>query len=147
MSYHIYIVDDDRNIVESLSLILTRTGYRVAAQYDEADIVENLSKFEADLVILDVMFPQDPFSGLNLVKIIRADRRTDQIPIVMLSAINETRIASSVSTTSWPDEWFQVDEFIEKPVSPSVLLQKIGRLLSLSAPRLVRPVHSGRLVK
>ncbi|MCK5567392.1 MAG: response regulator, partial [Actinomycetia bacterium] len=53
----IYIIDDDQDIVESISMVLKSDGYEVSAQYNEEDVVENVSKYSPDLIILDVIFP------------------------------------------------------------------------------------------
>ncbi len=54
----IYIIDDDQDIVESISMVLKANGYEVSAQYNDEDVVENVSKYDPDLIILDVIFPR-----------------------------------------------------------------------------------------
>ena len=59
----IYIIDDDRDMVESLSIVLKSAGYTVADQNDQNDVVKNVRAFGPNLIILDVMFPEDDGAG------------------------------------------------------------------------------------
>src|SRR3990167_3195460 len=90
----IYIIDDDRNIVEAMSIVLKANGYDVAAQYDEENVVENLIVQKPDLVILDVIFPENPSAGFDIARQIRSNKATASIPIIMLSAINDKGVVS-----------------------------------------------------
>ena len=126
----IYVVDDDRNIVESIRIVLEAHGYAVAAQYDEKGVPANLVAQKADAVILDVMFPEDPDAGFAIAREIRGDERTAKIPILMLSAINEKGVyAGTFSNKDRDDAWLPVDKFIEKPIQPKQLLQHVEEAL------------------
>ncbi len=127
----VYIVDDDRNIVESISIVLKSKGYGVAAQYDEENLLANVTKFAPDLIILDVMFPQDEGAGFEMARTLKGDDRTKNIPILMLSAVNLRRIyAGQFSNKDRDDTWFPVDEFVDKPINPTDLLNKVTEMLS-----------------
>ena len=129
MSKKIYIVDDDRDIVESLTMILESEGYEVASQNDEDDVTDKISAFGPDAIILDVMFPENPTAGFDIARLVRGCAPIKEIPIIMLSAINEQ--ATSASTFSNKDRdsaYLPVDEFVEKPVSPEALIAKIKAL-------------------
>ena len=126
----IYVVDDDRNIVESIRIVLEAHGYAVAAQYDEKGVAANLVAQKADAVILDVMFPENPDAGFDIARDIRSDKRTANIPILMLSAINEKGVyAGTFSNKDRDDAWLPVDKFIEKPIQPKQLLQHVEEAL------------------
>jgi CheY-like chemotaxis protein len=126
----IFIVDDDRDIVESMRMILEAEGYVVGAQYDEQKIVENVAAFAADAVILDVMFPEDHSAGFSLARTLKKDEKTKKIPILMLSAINERGIyAGKFSQHDIDDTFLPVNDFIEKPAKPKVLVEKLKALL------------------
>ena len=129
----IYIIDDDRNIVESMRIVLEAHGYAVEAQYDETNVVANLVARKPDAVILDVMFPQDPGAGFEMARAIRKDERTAKIPLLMLSAINEKGVyAGTFSNKDRDESWLPVDKFIEKPIRPQQLLQLIEAALKES---------------
>ena len=127
----VYVVDDDKDMVESISIVLESTGYEVGAQYDDKNVVANVAEFGADLIILDVMFPDDSGAGFELARALKSDERTSHLPILMLSAINETGIyAGSFSNRDRDPSWLPVQEFVEKPISPKVLLAKVELLCS-----------------
>ena len=131
----IYVVDDDRDIVESIRTVLEAHGYAVAAQHDEKDVAANIAAQKADAVILDVMFPENPDAGFEIAREIRGDKRTAQIPILMLSAINEKGVyAGTFSNKDRDDAWLPVDKFIEKPIKPGQLLQHVEEVLK-AGPR------------
>jgi CheY-like chemotaxis protein len=127
----VYVVDDDKDMVESISIVLESTGYEVGAQYDDKNVVANVAEFGADLIILDVMFPDDSGAGFELARALKSDERTSHLPILMLSAINETGIyAGSFSNRDRDPSWLPVQDFVEKPISPKVLLAKVELLCS-----------------
>ena len=126
----IYIFDDDRNIVEAMHIVLKAHGYEVAAQYDEENVVENLIAHKPDLVILDVIFPQNPSAGFDIARQIKNNQATASIPIIMLSAINEKGVyAGTFSNNDRDDTWLPIDQFVEKPIRNDQLLQKIRAVL------------------
>jgi diguanylate cyclase len=134
----IYIIDDDRNIVEAMTIVLKAHGYEVACQYDEEKVIENLIAQKPDLVILDVIFPQNPSAGFDIAREIRNNNTTASIPIIMLSAINEKGVyAGTFSNNDRDDAWLPVDQFVEKPIQNNQLLQKIKTVLEQkkSGPR------------
>lgn len=126
----IYIIDDDRSIVEAMSIVLKSNGYDVGCQYDEKDVVKNLLAAKPDLVLLDVMFPQNSSAGFDIAREIRRNKSTASIPIIMLSAINEKGVYAGTFSNSDRDEsWLPVDQFVEKPIQNKQLLQKIKAVL------------------
>ena len=130
----IYIIDDDRNIVEAMSIVLKAHGYAVAAQYDEVNVVENLVAHKPDLAILDDILPQNPSAGFDIARQIKNNPATAALPIIMLSAINEKGVyAGTFSNNDRDDAWLPVEEFIEKPIKNSQLLQKVKAVLEKKA--------------
>ena len=127
----IYIIDDDRDIVESVSIVLKKHEYVVDAQYDDKNIETNLANFKPDLIILDVMFPEDSSAGFTIARKIKAIREFEATPIIMLSAINERGIyVGKFSDKDRDDSWLPVNMFLEKPISPKGLLEKIETVLA-----------------
>ena len=127
---NIYIVDDDRNIVEALTIVLESSGYKVSCQYHQEDVVENSLAFGADLIILDVMFPEDQNAGFKIARNLKSNQKTQDIPIVMLSAVNEKGLyAGTFSNKDRDDAFLPVQEFVEKPINPKSLLEKVANLL------------------
>jgi CheY-like chemotaxis protein len=125
----VYVIDDEQSIVESVSMILESKGYEVGAQNDDKDVVDNVVAFGADLVIVDVMFPEDTGAGFEMARALKSDGRTSSLPIIMLTAVNEAGIyVGRFSNKDRDESWLPVQEFVEKPVNPEVLLAKVALL-------------------
>lgn len=125
----VYVVDDDQDIVESVSIVLESAGYEVRAQNDDTNVVANVAEFGADLVILDVMLPGDSGAGFDLARALKSDERTSPVPIIMLSAVNQAGIyVGSFSNRDRDPGWLPVQEFMEKPIIPKTLLAKVELL-------------------
>jgi CheY-like chemotaxis protein len=125
----VYVIDDDPSIVESVSMILESKGYEVDAQNDDKDVVEHVVAFGADLVIIDVMLPEDSGAGFKMARALKADERTTALPLLMLTAVNEAGLyVGKFSNKDRDDSWLPVQEFVEKPVDPDVLLAKVAQL-------------------
>jgi len=125
----VYVVDDDPSIVESISMVLESKGYVVGSQSDAEDVVENVVAFGADLVILDVMLPEDSGAGFKMARALKDDERTRDVPRIMLTAVNESGIyVGKFSDKDRDDAWLPVQAFIEKPVDPELLLAKVEQL-------------------
>jgi len=123
----VYVIDDDRDIVESISIALKKNNYEVGAQYDETNIDSNLKQFKPDLIILDVMFPEDSSAGFEIARKIKANKEFAMIPIIMLSAINERGIyMGKFSDEDLDDSWIPVSMFLEKPINPKDLVEKVN---------------------
>jgi len=125
----VYVIDDEQSIVESVSMILESKGYEVGAQNDDKDVVARVVAFGADLVIVDVMFPEDSGAGFKMARALKSDERTSGLPILMLSAVNEAGIyVGRFSNRDKDESWLPVQEFVEKPINPDVLLAKVELL-------------------
>jgi CheY-like chemotaxis protein len=125
----VYCIDDEPSIVESVSMILENNGYVVGSQNDAENVVENVVEFGADLVILDVMLPEDTAAGFKMARALQADERTAALPRLMLTAVNESGIyVGKFSSKDLDEAWLPVQEFVEKPVVPELLLAKVKAL-------------------
>jgi CheY-like chemotaxis protein len=126
----VYIIDDDRDIVESLSIVLRANDYEVAAQYDDEDVENKVREFGPDLVVLDVMFPENTAAGFDIARRLKADEKLATIPIIMLSAVNAEHIyPGRFSKRDLDDSWLPVNMFLDKPVSPKALIEKVASLI------------------
>ena len=125
----VYVIDDEQSTVESVSMILESKGHAVGAQNDDKDVVDNVIAFGADLVIIDVMFPEDAGAGFKMARALKADERTSALPLLMLTSVNEAGIyVGKFSNKDRDGSWLPVQEFVEKPVDPEVLLAKVEAL-------------------
>ncbi len=126
----VYIIDDDHDIVESMTIVLQKNGYAVAAQYDDEDVEANVRAQKPDLIILDVMFPEESSAGFDIARRLKSDDGLRQIPILMLSAINERGIyVGKFSNKDRDDSFLPVNLFLEKPLRPNVLIERVSSLI------------------
>ena len=126
----IYIIDDDRDIVESMSMVLKANGYEVSAQYNDEDVVGNVLKSNPDLIILDVMFPENNSAGFEIAREIKGNSKLTNIPIIMLSAVNEKGIyVGRLTSQDINESWLPVSIFLDKPVQPKELLLQVKSML------------------
>ena len=126
----VYIIDDDRDIVEAISLVLKANDYDVKSQYNDENVTENISEYAPDLIILDVIFPEDGTAGFKIARDISKNKQISNIPVIMLSAVNEKGIyGGQFSNEDIDPSWLPVAQFIDKPVQPKELLKIIESTL------------------
>jgi two-component system response regulator ChvI len=119
----IALVDDDRNILTSVSLTLEAEGYNVSTYTDGASGLEGLTSDKPDLAILDIKMPR--MDGMELL---RRLRQKSDLPVIFLTSKDEEI-----------DELFGLkmgaDDFIKKPFSQRLLVERVKSILRRSAPR------------
>ncbi len=124
MPKKIFIVDDDRDMVDSLTMVLEGNGYRVESSFTASDALEKVKASKPDAIILDVMFPENSSEGFDLARKFHQDDVTGKVPIIMLSAIN-VRFNLGFSDKDRDETWLPVAHFIEKPFTPDRLLKTV----------------------
>ena len=82
--YNILVCDDEKDIVSALTIYLTTAGYQVFPAYDGTEALDLLRREDIHLVLLDIMLPGE--DGLSLLKRLRSDKRTAQVPVIMATA-------------------------------------------------------------
>lgn len=126
----ILIVDDDPDIVEGLRLILEGNGYEVVSLDDVTDIVSTVKRLDPDLILLDIIFPDDPQAGFKAARALAHDAKASRIPVLVLSAVNQmSRLGFSFTEKDISEDFMPVTGFLEKPVDPERLLSRIGQAL------------------
>lgn len=126
----IMIIDDDRDIVDSLSMVLEGNGYQVVAKLDTQELIPSIRAANPDLILLDIMFPDDPQAGFKAARELRRNEAMRHIPVLILSAVNaRSNLGFSFTEKDISDDFLPVGGFLEKPVEPAVLLEKVRTLL------------------
>lgn len=118
----ILVVDDDPDICEACTVVLRREGHEVKCANNRQEGMQATSDFAPDLMILDVMMEQ-PDDGMAMAQDLR--REGFHKPILMLTSIGKV----TGLKYGQDDDLVPVDEFVEKPVTPSDLVAKINALL------------------
>ena len=117
----ILIVDDEPDIQELVRISLEREGYDVLVADTGEEAIELAKSRQPQLVVLDLMLPG--LDGLDVCRVLRQQQKTQDIPIVMLSAKSqESDIVSGLELGA--------DDYITKPFSSKVLVARIRRLLN-----------------
>lgn len=117
MNNKIFLVDDDRNILTSVSMALKAEGYDVETYNDGESGLEAILKHEPSLVVLDVKMPR-----MDGIEVLTKLRETSQVPVIFL--------------TSKDDEVDQIiglrmgaDDYITKPFSQRLLIERVKTLI------------------
>jgi DNA-binding response OmpR family regulator len=114
---HLLLIEDDDAIRTGLELALTRQGHQVSAAASGEDGLKLFKEKRPDLIVLDVMLP-----GIDGFEVCRRIRRTDQLPIILLTARSDD-IDVVVGLESG------ADDYVVKPVQPRVLDARIRAVL------------------
>jgi DNA-binding response OmpR family regulator len=117
----IAIIDDDPDILDASSLVLTSKGYEVITAQNPEDGYKIVTENKPDLIILDVMM-NEPDDGFFLAQKFRKNKITT--PIIMY-----TSISKAIGIDYGINEMVPVDEYVEKPISPEQLIEKVEKLL------------------
>ncbi|MGW8256717.1 MAG: response regulator transcription factor [Thermoguttaceae bacterium] len=120
----ILLVDDDREIVESMSVALQAGGYEIGVARDGNQGLAMAERDNPDLVILDMMMPKR--SGFLVLEKIRRTRRVP-LRVIMVTANEGSRHKSYA-------EMLGVDDYIRKPFAMDRLLDSVNRLLGQEKP-------------
>ena len=127
---HILVVDDHRQIRESVTRFLQKNGMRATAAKDAVDMDTKLASGHFDLLVLDVMMPGE--DGLSVCRRLAAQKK---LPIIMLTALgNETDRIVGLELGA--------DDYLPKPFNPRELLARIKAVLRRSSSS---ENHAGQL--
>jgi CheY-like chemotaxis protein len=124
---NILIVDDDIDFVEATKLVLEKSGYHVDTCMSAEACLDILKSRIPDLIIMDVMMETD-HSGFDLCREIKRNLNTKEIPVIMLTAVDE-KYPMNFGAAAGDEAWLPVDAYIDKPVEASVLLERINQLV------------------
>jgi two-component system, OmpR family, response regulator VanR len=127
MSAKILVVDDDPDILEAISLILKANGYDVVTANDGIDGLNKLKEERPDMMILDLLMPK--LDGFGVCKELKDPRwaKYGHIPIIILSSVRED--ASKRRYELETGLQLDVDDYVEKPIEHTILLERIGKIL------------------
>jgi DNA-binding response OmpR family regulator len=130
---YVLIVDDDADFSHAVSTVLEASGHRVRAEFTASGGLKSLLETKPDLVVLDVMFPEDASAGFVLARKIRqVGGALKDVPILMLTAVNQ-KFPLGFGPRDIDPEWLPVTDFIEKPVDLAILASRVRGMLKTAA--------------
>ena len=121
MEKKILIIDDDPDIIEAATVLLESKNYKVFSETDPDKGFESALSNKPDLIILDIMMTE-PDDGFFLLKKLKKNNIT--APVIIYSSVS-----NALGYDFGKNSLIQVDEFIDKPAEPEMLLNTIEKLL------------------
>ena len=126
----ILVIDDDPDLVELIRLALETQGYQVFSAASGTEGLEKVKEINPELIILDVMMEHVTEGFQVALELRNPDPKSEyapyrKIPIMMLTAIH----SKTPLRFTQAEEYLPVDDFVEKPLKASALLQKVEKLL------------------
>jgi two-component system KDP operon response regulator KdpE len=116
MTIKLLVIDDDTAVTDLLSLLLRSQGFEVFATNNSTEGLTMIRELEPNLVVLDLMMPE-----MDGWEVCRSVRQFSQVPIIILSALNDPSMIASVLDAG-------ADDYLTKPTPSRVLVAHINRL-------------------
>lgn len=124
MAKRVLLAEDEPNIVESLTFLLERAGFKVEVQSDGRQVVSTAKADTPDVLILDVMLPG--LDGYEILRQLRADQRSEGLPVLMLTAKGQREDRETALEHG-------ADLFMTKPFANSEIVAAVKELASRDA--------------
>lgn len=127
----ILIVDDDPDIIKATTRVLESRGYRVITALNGEECLAKIQEERPDLIILDLLMPK--LDGFGVCRELRENTRYAEyadIPILVATAVREDASRRRYELETGRD--LDVDGYLEKPIRPLDLVQRVEKLLEKS---------------
>ena len=121
----ILLVDDDIDFVESTKIVLESKPYEVIVAYEGDEALRKAREENPDLVLLDIIMPvKDGFTAAEQFK---KDPQLSKIPVIMLTSYSSRKGETSIPVSRGLE--LEAEDYVEKPISPEELLNKVEQYL------------------
>ncbi len=120
MGKRVLLIEDEPNIIEAISFILSRDGFTVHTHEDGETAMDKVRSGSPDMVILDVMLPGR--SGFDILRDLRADPETESLPVLMLTARGQSKDRELAARLG-------ADHFMTKPFSNNEVREHVRAVL------------------
>ncbi|MFC2003568.1 two-component system response regulator [Chloroflexota bacterium] len=121
----ILLVDDDADFIEATKTILESKPYEIIVAHEGEEGLRKAREENPDLVLLDIIMPvKDGFTAAEQFK---KDPQLSKIPVIMLTSFSAKGAGTSIARGR--GFTLEADDYIEKPVSPEELLDRVGQFL------------------
>lgn len=119
MSKQVLLIEDEPNIIEAISFILSRDGWSVKTHSNGTDALDVVRDRKPDVLILDVMLPGK--SGYDILRELRSDPEGAHLPVLMLTARGQSKDRELAERAG-------VSRFMTKPFSNAEMLEAVRSL-------------------
>lgn len=127
------MIDDDPDFVAGIRAILVKAGYEVDVSYNPKEGYEALQQKPYDLLLLDIMMGRGA-EGVMIARKLGKDPKLRNLPVLIITGIRE-QIAYLFPGEAVRPHFVAVDELVEKPVAPGLLLERVAALLQTAQTR------------
>lgn len=121
------MIDDDPDFVSGIKAILDAANFEVDVAYNPKDGLQALLTKQYDLLLLDIMMGRGA-EGIMIARKLRKDAKLREMPVLIITGIRE-QIAFLFPGEPVHPRFVEVDELVEKPVEPKLLLEKVNSLI------------------
>ncbi|MBC8436381.1 MAG: response regulator [Candidatus Omnitrophica bacterium] len=127
MSHKLLVVDDERDIADTLAKTLTREGYETVVAYDGEEALQKLKAENPDIIILDLIMPK--LNGFDVLKEVREKYKDKWRPVIIVSAKSDLESVKK-------GYGLEADHYLTKPCSVENILRGIRIMISLMSARI-----------
>jgi two-component system alkaline phosphatase synthesis response regulator PhoP len=127
------IIDDDPDFVDAIKSILDTAGYSVDVAYNPKTGLQALQNRVYDLLLLDIMMGRGA-EGIMIARKLRKDAKLREMPVLIITGIREQMAFLFPGEPVHP-RFVAVDEVVEKPIEPKLLLEKVSTLIEMAEAR------------
>lgn len=120
MNRKVLVVDDDPNLIRSLTFVLNKEGYAVDSASDGEEALAKVRQSKPDIMLLDVMMPKK--NGYEVCQEVKNTPELNDIYVIMLTAKGQEADKEKAKGVN-------VDEFVTKPFSPIAVVEKMKAIL------------------
>ena len=130
MAKRLLMIDDDPDFVSGIKAILDAAGFEVEVAYNPKEGLTALQTKSYDLLLLDIMMGRGA-EGIMIARKLRKDAKLREMPVLIMTGMRE-QIAFLFPGEPVHPRFVEVDELMEKPVEPKVLIDKVNSLIQLA---------------
>ena len=126
MARRVLLIEDEPNIIEAISFILSRDGFTVHTHEDGATAMAKIRAQRPDMIILDVMLPGR--SGYDILRDLRSETATRTLPVLMLTARGQAKDRDLAAQLG-------ADFYMTKPFSNAEICARVRAMIGDDVPR------------
>ncbi|WP_127559997.1 response regulator transcription factor [Nioella ostreopsis] len=119
MGRRVLLVEDEINIFEAISFLLSRDGWEVSGHGNGATALDEIARLDPDVLVLDVMLPGR--SGLDILRDLRKQPETSDLPVLMLTAKGQSKDRDLALALG-------ANAYLTKPFSNSEMVETLNRV-------------------